>query len=64
MGGLPISSSSGQYSLNLFVDDLLQRITSNITSNAQVIPLFHTFNFLLEADILPRLADDDSGLER
>ncbi|KAF5311690.1 hypothetical protein D9611_009412 [Ephemerocybe angulata] len=64
METLPVSSETDEYTVVAFVDDLLHRVTSNLTSNAIVIPLFHTFNFLFEAGVLERLADDDAGYER
>ncbi|KAJ2930923.1 hypothetical protein H1R20_g6183, partial [Candolleomyces eurysporus] len=64
MKSIPTTSEGDEYSVAAFVDDLLDRATSNITSNAIVIPLFQTFNILLEAEILHRLADDSDGCTR
>lgn len=61
---IPITSASEDYTLVKFVDDLLERVAANIASNAIVIPIFQSFNLLLEADILSRLGDDDGGRER
>ena len=64
MKSIPVTSEGDDYSVASFVDDLLDRATLNITSNAVVIPLFQTFNLLLEAEILHRLADDSDGYTR
>jgi hypothetical protein len=64
MEGVPVTSTSGAYTLVEFVDDLLERLTLNIASNAISIPIFQTFNLLLEADILSGLADASEGCER
>lgn len=62
---LPIKSSEPlSYGLMKFVLDLTNHAKSHITSNAIVVPVFQTFNILVEGNALDRLAEDDEGLRR
>jgi len=63
--GLPlVKDQTSTYSLSELVVDLIDHAKSNMTSNAIVIPVFQTFNILLEADVLRQLPDEVSGLPR
>lgn len=52
------------YSLHLLAADLLAQAKSNLSSNGVVVPVFHTFNVLLEADVFEGLEEDPCGLDR
>lgn len=63
--GLPLSKDqTSTYSLTELVVDLIDHAKSNMTLNAIVVPVFRTFNVLLEADVLRRLPYEVSGLPR
>ncbi|KAF5382770.1 hypothetical protein D9615_002931 [Tricholomella constricta] len=60
---LPLTNESAKHDLNTLVEDLICQANSNITSNAIVVPVLHTFNVLLEGDALARLSHDSHGLK-
>jgi hypothetical protein len=64
--GLPLvkDQTSTSYSLSELVVDLIDYAKSNMTSNAIVVPVFRTFNVLLEADVLRQLPNEVSGLPK
>ena len=63
--GLPlVKDQTSTYSLSELVVDLIDHAKSNMTANAIVIPVFRTFNVLLEADVLRQLLNVVSGLSR
>ena len=63
--GLPlVKDQTSTYSLSELVVDLIDHAKSNMTSNAVVVPVFQTFNILLEADLLRQLPNEVSGLQR
>lgn len=63
--GLPlVKDQTSTYSVSELVVDLIAHAKSNMTSNAIVVPVFRTFNVLLEADVLRKLPNEISGLPR
>ena len=58
------ADSEAAYSLHLLAVDLLAQAKSNLSSNGVVVPVLHTFNVLLEADVFEGLEEDPSGLDR
>ena len=63
--GLPlVKDQTSTYSLSELVVDLIDYARSNMTANAIVVPVFQTFNVLLEADVLRQLPNEVSGLRR
>ena len=63
--GLPlVKDQTSTYSLSELVVDLMDHAKSNMTANAIVVPVFQTFNVLLEADVLRQLPNEVSGLRR
>ena len=63
--GLPlVKDQTSTYSLSELVIDLIDHAKSNMTSNAIVVPVFRTFNVLLEADVLRQLPYEVSGLQK
>ena len=63
--GLPlVEDQTSTYSLSELVIDLIDHAKSNMTSNAIVVPVFRTFNVLLEADVLRQLPYEVSGLQK
>ena len=63
--GLPLGKDqTSAYSVSELVVDLIDYAKSNMTSNAIVVPVFRTFNVLLEADVLRQLPNEVSGLSR
>lgn len=62
---LPIKPTDPSgYGLVNFVLDLVEHAKSHLTLNAVVIPVFQTFNILVEGDALDRLDEDGDGLRR
>ncbi|KAG2047927.1 ARM repeat-containing protein [Suillus hirtellus] len=59
--GLPLLAGDSSYSLSELCDDLIECAQGRTTSNAVVVPIFQTFNMLLEADVLSRLSSVDNG---
>ncbi|KAJ7175827.1 armadillo-type protein [Mycena filopes] len=62
--GLPLAGdghSKMGYNLLTLAGDLLRHARANFTSNGVVVPVLQTFNVLLEADALRRLAGDSQG---
>ena len=59
-----VSAESGGYDLRTLVADLLAQVRGSLSNNNIVIPVFQTFNVLLEADALEGLYEDDEGLKR
>jgi len=57
-----VNNPTSTYSLSELVVDLIDHAKSNMTSNAIVVPVFQTFNILLEADVLSQLPNEASGL--
>ena len=63
--GLPlVKDQTSTYSLSELVVDLIDYAKSNMTANAIIVPIFRTFNVLLEADVLRKLPNEVSGLQR
>ncbi|KAG6896922.1 hypothetical protein C0992_005258 [Termitomyces sp. T32_za158] len=56
-----ITSEVQGYDLHTLVEDLITRAKSNLTSNTTVLPVFQTFNVLLEGDALTEIFDDPVG---
>ena len=59
-----VKHQSSTYSLSELAVDLIDHAKSNMTSNAIVVPVFQTFNILLEADVLRQLPNEVVGLRR
>jgi hypothetical protein len=59
-----VKDQTSTYSLSELVVDLIDHAKSNMTANAIVVPVFRTFNVLLEADVLRQLPNEVSGLPR
>jgi hypothetical protein len=63
--GLPlVKDPTSTYNLSELVVDLINHAKSNMTANSIVVPVFRTFNVLLEADVLRQLPNEVSGLPR
>ncbi|KAG6841983.1 hypothetical protein C0991_004474 [Blastosporella zonata] len=60
---LPVVNEHVGYDLNTLVNDLVTQAKSNLTSNANVIPVLQTFTVLLEGEALASLCGDPRGLE-
>lgn len=61
---LPVSAPGATYDLTSLVDDLIDYARLHITSNTVVVPVFQTFNVLLEADVLGALSGHPEGVKR
>lgn len=61
---LPVDDGMETYSRVQFVENLVDRVRSNLNSNAIAIPIFQTFNVVLEGGALQELSDDPRGLQR
>ena len=59
-----LKDQTSTYSVSELVVDLIDYAKSNMTSNAIVVPVFRTFNVLLEADVLRQLPNEVTGLPR
>ena len=59
-----LKDQTSAYSVSELVVDLIDHAKSNMTSNAIVVPVFRTFNVLLEADVLRQLPNEVTGLPR
>ena len=59
-----VKDQTSTYTLSELVVDLIDHAKSNMTANAIVVPVFRTFNVLLEADVLRELPNEVSGLSR
>lgn len=59
---LPVSN--GGYDLPTFLEDLVQYAKTNSAANAIVIPVYQTFNVLLEGDALSKVSDDERCIIR
>jgi tubulin-specific chaperone D len=59
-----VEDQTSTYSVSELVVDLIDLAKSNMTSNAIVVPVFRTFNVLLEADVLRQLPNEVTGLPR
>jgi hypothetical protein len=57
-------NGGGDYTLQGLVADLIAGAKSNLSSNANVIPVLQALNALLEADALERLCYSEEGLKR
>ncbi|KAF8158379.1 TBCD protein [Crassisporium funariophilum] len=61
---LPLAPcSTTGYSLLELVVDLIGHAKAHMTSNAVVLPVFQTFNLLLEADVLRQLPNEQLGMQ-
>ncbi|KAH7912534.1 ARM repeat-containing protein [Hygrophoropsis aurantiaca] len=59
---LPLESTGDRYSLLGLTNDLLDLVKTQLASNTIVVPVFQTFNLLLESDILECLQTSQDGL--
>ncbi|KAG2010206.1 TBCD protein [Coprinopsis cinerea AmutBmut pab1-1] len=61
---LPLVADGGGYDLVSLLDDLLGRVFANSGSNKIVLPIFQTFNVLLDEECLEPLSEDERGRKR
>jgi len=57
-------NDGGGYTLQALVADLIAGAKSNLSSNANVIPVLQALNALLEGDAMERLCDSEDGIKR
>jgi len=61
---LPVNENDGGvYTLQVLVADLIAGAKSNLSSNANVIPVLQALNALLEGDAMERLCDSEDGIK-
>jgi hypothetical protein len=57
-------NDGGGYTLQALVADLIAGAKSNLSSNANVIPVLQALNALLEGDAMEGLCDSEDGIKR